>query len=709
MKKHEQVLEDFNNAIAGVSDRNRQVLDDMEFAYVNGAQWRGSLAKQFKNKPKPENNKIARSINRIFGQFQRMEMNAKIVSASDDATDEDADLLQGRWRNDFNNSDGAEALNNSFFEALTGGFGAYKLCAKYDNEETPLDEMQHVEAEPIYSAASSVVFNAGAIRKDKADATQCWQLLRVNRREFEEDYDSISPFPNVTDYFDWVCDTNKDIYVAHYWEVITKRIKDYTFMSGDQVVSKVSKEGRKYTDEFGEKLDKAEFDLLMEMVDNGELIAEEKDRKCKQVEYALMSGDRFLERTRVTPFKRIPVIPQYGYHTVINGIEHYFGEVSLQKDPQRFSNFAFSALMEILAQPQISKPIFDPQQVSNPAIQKQWATDGVENYAYLTAEALRDANGNVVQNGPIGMKTPPQVGPGLASALQYLGVMQTDQAGTGQSTLPSNTAAQAIQQVNERQDDTYQPIYQNAIHSMKSACECWIDAAKKLYFTNARKIRLLGEDGSTYSVTETLQYAPDQNGVYGPNKNTARGQYDVTVKIGQNHQSKREAERQANMEMLQFVGTDTELGQMIAYNALINTTGEGSSEIRRVARYKQLDMMLMSGIDPKPKNDEERQYIAQKAQQIVQQQQAMQQGMAQQQQAATQAQMQMIDAESRARMMEGQASIMGEENDRAKLAIDYQKMINDRMKIAGELDIKMTDSRLKQFEALAKRYQGSQE
>ena len=106
MKDIQNVLVDFDRAYSGCYQRNLVVTEDIDFAKNRGGQWRGSDLEQYKNKPKGEFNKVARAVNRILGQFMRMEMNAKIITASDDATDEDAEVLQGRWRNDFNNSDG---------------------------------------------------------------------------------------------------------------------------------------------------------------------------------------------------------------------------------------------------------------------------------------------------------------------------------------------------------------------------------------------------------------------------------------------------------------------------------------------------------------------------------------------------------------------------------------------------------------------------
>ena len=282
MKDIELNRVDFNRAIDGNYDKNQQVIEDMRFAKIPGAQWRGSDVEQFKNKSKPENNKIARQINRILGQYQRLEMNAKIISNSEEATDDSAELLQSRWRNDFNSSDGIEALNNAADEAFHGGFGAFKIVAKYEDEEEENEDYQNLALEPIYSAASSVVFGAGALRKDKRDATQCWQLVRVNRKDTEDKYGvSIASFPQSTyEYFDWTCDDTKDVYIAHYYEVVERKVTEYRF--GDYLITK---EGRKIKDEMGETIDKETLDGMIEIYPY-----EKKVKKTTCVEYALDDG-----------------------------------------------------------------------------------------------------------------------------------------------------------------------------------------------------------------------------------------------------------------------------------------------------------------------------------------------------------------------------------------------------------------------------------
>ena len=85
MKDIQEILTDFKDSIGSSYDVNQQCLEDMAFAHIAGMQWVGSDKDQFVNKPKPENNKLFKSINRLLGQYDRMELNARIASASNEA------------------------------------------------------------------------------------------------------------------------------------------------------------------------------------------------------------------------------------------------------------------------------------------------------------------------------------------------------------------------------------------------------------------------------------------------------------------------------------------------------------------------------------------------------------------------------------------------------------------------------------------------
>lgn len=656
MKSIDEILTDLNDAAAANFDRNMACLEDYEFAMVEGAMWKGSYGEQFRNKPKPEVNLIFGPINRLLGQKERLEMNATIIPNSDEATEEDGYLLQGRWRNDFQNSDGVEAINNADKEAFFSGFGAYKVVANYEDEESPDIERQVLGIEPIMSAAASVIFGP-SLRKDKADCKQAWEFIRTSRKEVEEEYGDVSSVNMQIPWFDWDTDTQKDIYLANYYEVVTKTITTYDF--DGYVVTR----GDGIKDLQGNRLTQDELNELKEFNDY-----EETKRKVKRIEHALICGDRILKKTK-TPFKRIPIIPQYGYYVVINGVEYYCGEVRKRRDPQMFYNMYCSSLMQIMEAPQVEKPEYAPEQIARHADSR--ARADVDGDAFLMSDPLRNPDGSIAAIGPIGKHTPPQIGSGLAAAGQQLQMVLSEMAGTGASTVPSNAAADAIKQVNERQDDAFQPLMQNSMAANRAACETWIDAAQVVYFTNPRSIRVLSDDGQ-YSKVDTLEYAEDSAGNYGPYKNSARGKYTVQVKIGESNKSKKEAELETTLKMLNFADTNTPQGQLLLNQAIISTTGEGGERSRKVANYQIIDNMLALGLDPEPKTEEEKEYVARKVQQ-------MQAAMQNQQPDAA---MLMAQAE----MMKAQADMVAEQNKQAELQLkagelqrkNYETGINEQ-------------------------------
>ena len=669
-KKFSDNLIAFNRAVSGNYEASRQQADDLLFAKVAGEQWKGSDSEQWANKPKPENNKIAKHVNRLLGQFERLELNARISSASQLATDDDAELLQSRWRNDFNMSDGVEAQQSAADEAFTCGFGAFKLVAEYEDEEMPDDDLQNISVTPVYSACTSVVFNAGAIRKDKQDATRAWHIERVDRYDIEETFDTnIASFPQVNTGFDWQDRSSDDIYIAHSYEMIDRMVKEYRF-DDDYVITV---DGRKRTDSLGESVSKEDIDELLEFADY-ELVK----RKVKYCEYSLISGDQYLIKPTRTPFKSIPIIPQYGYHTVIRGIEYVCGEVARQRDPQRFENMGMGALMELLAESQTTIPEYAPEQIARH--KAGHSRKNIDKPSFISSDPLRNGDGSIAQLGPIGMHQPSQVGSGLMAALNYTNAAQAEMSGAGQSTVPSSVSGEAIQQVNQRQDDAFQPLMQNAMQATKALCKVWIPAAQELYFSNQRSLRVVAPDGSISQV-DTLQNE-ERNGVIGPFKNSAPGKYDVTIKSGESHKSVKEAELKTATEILQYTSTDTDIGQMALLTAIQSTTGEGTQAMRQMARMNEIKILMSSGVNPKPKSEEEAQYI----QQLIQQQQAE----TQQPKPPT-----LAEAEAQARIMEGQAAVENEKNDSVKNQIAMFEAETARMAMqvkAQELGIKLNDS-----------------
>lgn len=687
MLDHQEMTINYRDASSD-TDMRYACKKDREKFFKKGAWWEGSHGKQFKNKPKPEFNKLWRSINRLVGTINDMELNAIVVSNSDEATDEAADLLQKRWRNDFQSSDGIEASEVATTEAAIGGFGCTKLVAKFEDEENPDPEKQYLCSEIVWDACDSVYFDAGAIDKDKGDSRYGWHLIRTNRKKIEEEYGvSVVSFFSPTSLWqvnEVDLQTQRDIYLAHYYEVIDKTLTTYDFsqMNGLKITT-----GDGILDEEGNKYSRDDLKEIRAVY--VEMFGEEAPttkRKTKYVEYALADGEKYLTKPQKMPFKRVPLFPRYGYYAVLHGQEYYCGEVRKQEDHEMFHNYFASSMMEIMAAPQVSKPEYTPEQIARHASQR--ASADIDNTPFLMSDPMVDANGNVTHVGPIGMSQPPMIGTGLAAAGQFLEQNLQQMGGMGQATTPSNTSGEAIQNVNERQDDAFLPLVKNVLHSIKAQCEAWIPAAQSLYFTNQRRMRVLESDG-TYTQVTTLEMTQDEQGNYGPYGNNAKGKYSVQVEQGEAYKDAREAERLSMMEMLQYVGSDTQFGQLIAMSAMALTTGEGGDRMRKIARYKTLELAMMGGYPVEPENEEEEAFM----------QQTMQKMQAQQQQAAQNDPM-MIAA--KAQEMEAMASLQDKKVDQFNAETSRMKVMIDAEKVGADINLKQADLQIKAMGSLGK-------
>jgi hypothetical protein len=688
MQSHEKMMEHYRSASSDTTMRDQCNLDMQRF-FIDGEWWSGSgrYAEPFKNRPRPEFNRIWKNINRLIGDINDMELNAVIMGNSSDASDESAVLLQKRWRHDFQSSDGVEASETATMEAIVGGFGALKIVTKYEDEEQPNDDEQYACLEIVHSAATSVYFDAGAIRKDKSDSRWGWHLTRVSRDRLEEDFDvdSICSFGNPVANESRNLDTNRDVYVAHYYEVIEKNVTTYDFSllvpgleitSGDGIADSA---GATYTREELKEI-RAEYELQV-----GEM-APTTRRKVKYVEYALADGEKYLTKPQRMPFKRVPIIPRYGYYAVVDGQEYYCGEVRKNTDAEMFHNMFGSILAQVASAPQVTKPEYAPEQIARHAAQR--ARADIDNVPFLLSDPIRDIENNPVHFGPVGYQQPPQLGSGAATFGQFLQETIATNGGTGQATLPSNTSDAAIQSVNERQDDAFLPIVKNVLHSCKATCEAWIPAAQKLYFSNSRQISVIEGNGEIAKIT-TLEMGETEGGGYGPSKNTANGRYSVKVEQGEAYKTSKERQIEVNLQMIQMAGADAEYAQLLAYNTMTLTDGEGGDRMRMIARLREIDSILSMGypIQLFDFTEEEQQFIQYRQQQMQQQSQSQENpAMALAQAEMLKGQAAQVEAESS--MMSQQINAFNAETKRMQVAIDAEKA-------GADINIKQADLRLK--------------
>ena len=164
----EEALSRFADVQTAMQKCRDQCLEDRKFYSLYGAQWEGNLSQQFENKPKFEVNKVHLSVLRVINEYRNNRITVNFVSKDGSETPDDlADVLQGLYRADEQDSVADEAYDNAFEESVAGGFGAWRLRADWEDDADPDDDRQRIKIEPIFDADTSVYFDLDAKRQDK--------------------------------------------------------------------------------------------------------------------------------------------------------------------------------------------------------------------------------------------------------------------------------------------------------------------------------------------------------------------------------------------------------------------------------------------------------------------------------------------------------------------------------------------------------------
>ena len=239
----EEAMANFNRINDPVYQERMQCLEDRRFYSIAGAQWEGSLEEQFENKPKLEINKVHLAVIKIINEYRNNRVTVDFISKDGTPDNDLADICDGLFRADEQDSVAEEAYDNAFEEAVGGGMGALRLTTLYEDEEDDENDKQRIRIEPIYDADSSVFFDLDSKRQDKSDAKYCFVMYSMTYEDFEEEYGS-SPASMTKDIesseYDWY--SPDLVYIAEYYKVeeVKQTIYVYENLMGEE---------ERYTDE----------------------------------------------------------------------------------------------------------------------------------------------------------------------------------------------------------------------------------------------------------------------------------------------------------------------------------------------------------------------------------------------------------------------------------------------------------------------------
>ena len=595
---HGEALTQYDDIQTALQAERRMCVDDRRFYSIAGAQWEGPWLTQYENKPRIEVNKVHGAVMRVINEYRANRISVDFVSKDGADVDDLADVCDGLYRADEQDSTADEAYDNAFEEAVGGGFGAWRLRADWEDEYDDENDRQRIRIEPIFDADTSVFFDLEAKRQDKSDARFAFVVTSMSRPAYIERYgDDPSTWPKIVTraQYDWC--TPDVVYVAEYYRVedTTETVRIFRLLDGST-----------------ERYTKADFDedenLERMLSSTGATEIGQKRTKRRRVHKYVMSGGRILEDQGYIAGKNIPIVPVYGKRWFVDNVERCMGVVRLAKDAQRLSNMQKSKLTEIAALSPIEKPIFLPEQVSG-EIAEQWRTDNIVNRPFLLVNPITQADGSVQPAGPVGYTKPPQVSPALAAIVQMSDADMRDVLGNpeGADKLVSGVSGKAVEAVTNRIDMQAFIYMSNFAKAMKRCGEIWLSMARDVYVEEKRKMKTIGEQGEVSSV-ELQRPTINTRGGYTIENDLSKASFDVVAEVGPATQSRRDATQRQLLSLLQLT-KDPQTAGVVEQMLLMQMDGEGLGDMRDFFRKR----LVQAGV-VKP-TDEEAQELASAAQQ----------------------------------------------------------------------------------------------
>lgn len=590
---HGEALTQYDDIQTALQAERRMCVDDRRFYSIAGAQWEGPWLTQYENKPRIEVNKVHGAVMRVINEYRANRISVDFVSKDGADVDDLAEVCDGLYRADEQDSTADEAYDNAFEEAVGGGFGAWRLRADWEDEYDDENDRQRIRIEPIFDADTSVFFDLEAKRQDKSDARFAFVVTSMSRPAYVERYgDDPSTWPKIVTraQYDWC--TPDVVYVAEYYRVedTTETVRIFRLLDGST-----------------ERYTKADFDedenLERMLSSTGATEIGQKRTKRRRVHKYVLSGGRVLEDQGYIPGNQIPIVPVYGKRWFVDNVERCMGVVRLAKDAQRLSNMQKSKLTEIAALSPIEKPIFLPEQVSG-EIAEQWRTDNIVNRPFLLVNPITQADGSVQPAGPVGYTKPPQVSPALAAIVQMSDADMRDVLGNpeGADKLVSGVSGKAVEAVTNRIDMQAFIYMSNFAKAMKRCGEIWLSMARDVYVEEKRKMKTIGEQGEVSSV-ELQRPTINARGGYTIENDLSRASFDVVAEVGPATQSRRDATQRQLLSLLQLT-KDPQTAGVVEQMLLMQMDGEGLGDMRDFFRKR----LVQAGV-VKP-TDEEAQELA---------------------------------------------------------------------------------------------------
>lgn len=593
----ERALDRFDAVSMTQVELRAQSLEARRFVTIPGAMWEGVWGEQYENAPRPEVDKITKSLEKIETDYRENRVMPDFIPSDDAADSDTADMLDGTYRADAQHFKAGQAHDNAFQEGIRGGFGAWRLTTEYEDPYDPDNDNQRVNPGVAIVDADQSVYFYGGVLYDKSDAEACFVIVRELKPIAEEKWgaENLTPWPANQWRWQWDWYQPDVACIAEYYEYETTSERRVTF------TQPLTGEEQRF---FESEIDEAS---ARELTGKGwkKTTRDVKRRRCRKY---IINGTKVLKDCGYIAGDLIPIVPFYGRRDWVDNMERWRGHVLQRMDRQRIYNASISKIVETQAIAPYEVPIVDPEQVAGQVngmtIAEHWARGNIDRLPFRVLNALRDNEGKPVQLGPLGKIEPPQVQPATAALLQITAADLSDDDQNVEE-VKANTSTEAMEFAASRVDAKSAIYLDNFAQSMQRCAQIYFAMCRDVLVEPGRKVETLTIDGQDGTAELQEPYLNPETKVLRIRNDLSRGKYKVIAEVQEATATKRQKAVRQSLELAgvaQQIAPD--LAKVELLTAVMNMDGEGRQDMKDWARSQ---LIAMGVVKPTP---EEAQKIA---------------------------------------------------------------------------------------------------
>ncbi len=576
---------------AWVQDRENREDAFMDLKFLAGDQWPSEIRQQREAQSRPclTINRLPQFVHQVANSVRVNPPAIKAIPAGGEATAELAEIYTGLMRQIQYRSNATSVFANAVYYAVACGIGHFRLVTDYADgngfdQEILIKRIQH----PL-----SVFWAPGSVEPDRSDADYCLVSEMIGRKEFQKRFpdaamtDFEAP-PDLTAGSGLFWGSRDAVRVCEYWvkrpyertiaRLATGETIDITDVDLSSASTVIPAEAGTHGDATavpGSNMGPPfRGDGAARLAD--QIIATRKVRSHK-IEHYLLSGDEVLQGPNQWAGRYIPIFPVVGSETALETKVIRSGLIRFARDSQQLYNFWRSAAAESIALAPRAPFLATPAMIAK--FKGQWDTQNTIARPYLLYEPDPDAPGGRPMREP-----PPDIPAALINESGQAADEMKATTGVYDAAMgaQSNEVSGIAIRARANQGDISALHYQdNLMATLNHLGRVLIDLIPRIY-DSERNVRIMQED-------ETHQPVRINVPVLGANGNPMlindlnQGAYDVRVKIGPSHATKRAEAADAMLQFIQAVPQAANVtGDLVARNMDWPGADEIADRLRRL-------------------------------------------------------------------------------------------------------------------------------